>query len=211
MGATPEDTEREIVRLRGDMTAAVEEVERRLRGGLRGVATAEARITSGRAGEQALDRARDNPTLLGVAGVVAAGAVAYGIYALINGRREARKPQNRLRRGVSQVRAELSERVSEGVESSRRQLERTLPQGILLKLEPEDGGYMRVSDARLEAPPAIRKKRGQSVVLKRFVWAGFLSVFLAVASVLARRLADTTWRAMVHEEPPTGKGKQQES
>lgn len=207
MGATPEDTEREIVRLRGDLSAAVEEVERRLRGGFRTVASTEARITSVRAGEDAVARARENPTLLGVAGVIVVGAVAYGAYALINGRREARKPQNRLKRGVSQVRAELSERVTEGVESSRRQIERALPQGILLKLEPEDGGYMRVSDARLEAPPAIRKKRGQSVVLKKFVWAGFLSVFLAVASVVARRAADTAWRAMVHEEPPTEKGK----
>ncbi|MBV8713875.1 MAG: hypothetical protein JO020_02540 [Chloroflexi bacterium] len=203
MGATPEDTEREIVRLRGDMTAAVEEVERRLRGGVRGIATSEARIGSARAGENALSRARENPTLLGVVGVVAAGAVAYGVYALINGRRESQKPQNRLKRGV----AELSERVTEGVESSRHQLERALPHGVLLKLEPESGGYMRVSDARLDAPPAIRKKRGQSLVLKRFVWAGFLSVFLAVASVLARRVADSVWRAMVHEEPPTEKGK----
>ena len=203
MGATPEDTQREIGRLRGDMTAAVEEVERRLRGGVRGIATSEARIGSARAGENALSRARENPTLLGVVGVVAAGAVAYGVYALINGRRESQKPQNRLKRGV----AELSERVTEGVESSRHQLERALPHGVLLKLEPESGGYMRVSDARLDAPPAIRKKRGQSLVLKRFVWAGFLSVFLAVASVLARRVADSVWRAMVHEEPPTEKGK----
>ena len=203
MGATPEDTQREIGRLRGDMSAAVEEVERRLRGGVRGIATSEARIGSARAGENALSRARENPTLLGVVGVVAAGAVAYGVYALINGRRESQKPQNRLKRGV----AELSERVTEGVESSRHQLERALPHGVLLKLEPESGGYMRVSDARLDAPPAIRKKRGQSLVLKRFVWAGFLSVFLAVASVLARRVADSVWRAMVHEEPPTEKGK----
>ena len=204
MGATPEDTEREIVRLRGDMSAAVEEVERRLRGGMRGVATAEARISGARAGEEAMQRVRDNPTLLGVAGVVAAGAVAYGLYAVVNGLRERQKPQNRLKRGVSQVRAELSERVSEGVESSRRQLERSLPHGILLKLEPDDGGYVRVSDARLEPPP---KKRGQSKVIKKFVWAAFLSVFLAVGSVLARRIADTAWRAMVHEEPPTDKSK----
>jgi hypothetical protein len=207
MAATPEDTEREIVRLRGDMSAAVEEVERRLRGGLRGVAQAEARVTTLRAGEEVIGRARENPTLLGVAGVVAAGAIAYGAYAVINGMRERRKPQNRLKRGVSQVRAELSERVSEGVQTSRRQLERALPQGILLKLEPEDGGYMRVSDARLEPPPETKKKRGQSKVIKRFVWAAFLSVFMAVASVLARRVADTAWRAMVHEEPPTEKSK----
>jgi hypothetical protein len=207
MGATPEDTEREIAHLRGDMLAAIEEVERRFRGGVRGVATAEARITSLRAGEEAINRARQNPTLLGVAGVVVAGAVAYGAYALISGMRERQKPQNRLRRGVSHVREELSERVQEGVESSRRQLERALPRGVLLKLEPESGGYMRVSDARLEPPADISKKRGQSRVTKKLFWAAFLSVFMAVGSVVARRIADSAWRAMVREEPPTEKSK----
>ena len=202
MGATPADTEREINNLRGDMTAAIGEVERRLRGGLRGVATAEARISSVRAGEDALSRARENPTLLGVAGVVAAGAVAYGAYTLINGMRQRNKPANRLKRGVQQVAEDLSERVGEGVESSRRQLEQALPRGVLLKLEPEDGGYVRVSEARLEPP---KKKRGKSTVIKKLVWAGLLSIFMAVGSVMARRLADGAWRAMTHEDPPTEK------
>jgi hypothetical protein len=210
MGETPADTEREINRLRGDMTAALDEVERRLRGGLRSVATAEARITSVRATEDVVDRARTaNPTVLGVVGVVAAGAVAYGVFALINGRRQRNKPRNRFKRGVKQVRGELSdtaERVAERVEQSRRQLERgLLPSGVLLKLEPEDGGYVRVSDARLE-PPA-NKKRGQSPVIKKFIWAALLSIFMALGSVLARRLADTVWRATVREEPPTTKSK----
>ncbi len=209
MGETPADTEREINRLRGDMTAALEEVERRMRGGLRSVATAEARITSGRATEDAVERVRDNPTLLGVAGVVVAGAVAYGVFALINGRRQRNKPQNRLKRGVKHVRGELSEtaeRVAERLEQSRRQLERgLLPSGVLLKLEPEDGGYVRISDARLEPPP--NKKRGQSTVIKKLVWAALLSIFMALGSVLARRVADSVWRATVHEEPPTTKSK----
>lgn len=209
MGETPAHTEREIRHLRGDMTAALEEIERRLRGGLRSVATTEARITSGRATEEAVERARQNPTLLGVAGVVAAGAVVYGVYALINGRREHNKPQNRLKRGVKQVRGELSEtaeRVAERLEQSRQQLERgLLPSGVLLKLEPEHGGYVRVADARLE-PPA-NKKRGRSPVIKKFIWAALLSIFMALGSVLARRLADTVWRATVHEEPPTAKSK----
>ena len=209
MGTTPEDTQREIGRLRGDMSAAVAEVERRLRGGFRGVALPEARINTVRAGEDAVARAKENPTLLGVAGVVVAGALAYGAYAVVQGLRERGKPQNRLKREISHVRSELSERVSEGVESSRRQLERALPHGILLKLEPESGGYVRVSDARLEPSLEKSKKRGQSIVIKRFVWAAFLSVFLAVGSVLARRIADTAWRAMVHEEPPGDKGKEE--
>jgi hypothetical protein len=118
------------------MSAAVAEVERRFRGGLRGVATAEARSSSTRAREDAIAVARDNSTLLGVAGVVVAGAVAYGAYALVNGMRERQKPQSRLKRGVSQFGTELSERLSGGVESSRRQLERSLPHGIFLKFEP---------------------------------------------------------------------------
>jgi hypothetical protein len=175
------------------MTAAIEEVERRLRGGLRGVATTEARITSVRG-------ARENPTLLGVAGVVAAGAVVYGAYSLINGMRQRKQPQNRLKRGVQHVREELSERAEE----SRRQLEQALPRGVLLKLEPEDGGYVRVSEARLEPP---KKKRGQSTLIKKLIWAGLLSIFMAVGSVLARRVADAVWKAMVHEDPPTEKSK----
>jgi hypothetical protein len=191
------------------MTAALEELEGRLRGGLRSVAKTEARITTGRATEEAVERARSSPTLLGVAGVVAAGAVAYGVFALINGRRERNKPQNRLKRGVKQVRGELAEtaeRVAERLEESRRQLERgLLPSGVLVKLEPEDGGYVRVVDARLE-PPA-NKKRGRSPVIKKFIWAALLSIFMALGSVLARRVADTVWRATVREEPPTSKSK----
>jgi hypothetical protein len=210
MGEKPEDTERQIVRLRGDMSATLEEMERRLRGGVRGVATSEARISGTRAGEEAISRARQNPTLLGVAGVVVVGAVAYGAFALVKGMREREKPRNRLKSGVEHLGAELSERVTESLETSRRQLERALPHGVLLKLEPESGGYVRVSDARLEPPALVLervKKRGRSTVIKKFVWAAFLSVFMAVGSVVARRIADTAWRAMVREEPPTEKSK----
>jgi hypothetical protein len=191
------------------MTAALEEIEHRLRGGLRSVAQTEARISGVRATEDAVGRVRDNPTLVGVAGVVVAGAVAYGVFALINGRRQRNTPQNRLKRGVKHVRGELSEtaeRVTERLEQSRRQLERgLLPSGVLLKLEPDDGGYVRVSDARLE-PPA-NKKRGRSPVIKKFVWAALLSILMALGSVLARRVADSVWRATVREEPPTTKSK----
>jgi hypothetical protein len=208
MGETPADTEREITHLRGDMTAALGEVERRMRGGLRGIATSEARIGGARATEDVVNRARQNPTMLGVAGMVAAGVVVYGGYALVKGLRARKKPQNRLKREVEHVREELSEqaeRVGElVVESTRRELEKVLPRGVLLKLEPEEGGYVRVSEARLEPP---KKKRGQSTVIKKLVWAALLSIFMALGSVVARRVADTVWRAMVHEEPPTEKSK----
>lgn len=210
MGQTPADTEREIGRLRGDMTAALAEVENRLKGGLRSVASTEARITSGRAASDVVETARDNPTLLGVGGMVVAGAIAYGAFALINRARTRNTPKNRLKRGVRGVRGELSvtaERLAETLEQKRRQLERgLLPSGVMLKLEPEDGGYVRVADARLE-PPANKKRGGRSTVIKKFVWAGMLSIFMAVGSVLARRVAERVWQTMTHEEPPTEKSK----
>src|SRR5262249_46565747 len=159
--------QREIGALRGDMTAALDEIQRRVRGGLRGVASAEARVTSGRAREDAVSRARENPTLLGVAGVVVAGAVAYGGYALVARLRERERPESRLRRSVEHFGEELGGRVGIGVESSRRTLERALPRGILVKLDPADSGYMRLTDARLEPP---RKQRGQSTVIKKVLW-----------------------------------------
>jgi hypothetical protein len=204
MAATPADTQREIARLRGDADAALDEIQRRLRRGLRSVATAEARITSTRAREDVVNRARENPTLLGVAGVVAAGSVAYGAYALVSGMRERNRPQNRIRRRAENVRDEVSGRVSERFENTRRQLEQMRERGILVKLDPADSGYMRLTDARLQPPS---KKRGQQRVIKKLVWAGLLSVFMALGSVLARRVADTVWRSMVHEDPPTAKSK----
>ena len=200
MGARPEDTQREIGRLRGDMTAAVDELERRVRGGLRGVASAEARITSARTRDDIVERARSNPPVLVVAGVVAAGAVAYGAFSFVNGLRERNKPQNRFRREVGHVRG----RVSESVERTRRELERARQRAVLLKLDPAESGYVRVSDARIEP---LNKKRGTSTVIKKLVWAGLLSVFMAIGSVVARRVADMVWKGMVREEPPTEKSK----
>jgi hypothetical protein len=210
MGEKPADTEREITQLRNDMTASLDELERRLRGGLRSVATTEARLTSARTAEDIIQQARNNPSLLGVGGVVVAGAVVYGAFSVINNLRQRNRPQNRLRRGVKQVRGDLSEtaeRVAQRLEQSRRLLERgLLPSGVLLKLDPEDGGYMRVTDARLD-PPASKKKGGASPVIKKFIWAGLLSVFMAVGSVLARQVAERVWQTMTHEEPPTEKSK----
>lgn len=200
MASTPADTEREIGRLRGDMSAALEEIERRVRGGLRGVAGADVRVSTVRAREEAVARARENAPLLGVGGVVVAGAVAYGAYALVSNLRDRGRPQNRIRRQVEQVRSGLGGRV----EGSRRQLQRARERGILLKLDPAAGGYMRLTDARLEP---LNKKRGQITVIKKLVWAALLSVFMALGSVLARRIADQVWRAMVHEDPPTQKSK----
>ena len=205
MGARPEDTQHEIARLRGDMSAAIAEVERRVRGGVRGVTSAEARITSARTREELASKARENPSILGVAGVVAVAAVGYGVYALVNGVRERRKPQNRLRRGVRSARGRAEKRVGE----SRKRLEEVRQRAVLVKLEPAESGYMRLTDARLDlsALKNKNKKRGQTTVIKKLAWAGLLSVFMAVSSVLARRVAMQVWRAAIHEDPPTEKSK----
>jgi hypothetical protein len=200
VGTTPADTEREITRLRGDMTAALEELERRLRGGVRGVASAEARITSGRAREEAIGRVRENASLAGVGAVVVAGAIAYGVYSVVAGQRERARPTNRLRRQAERVRGEVGERV----EASRQQLQRARDRGVLVKLEPASSGYMRLTDARLEL---LKPKRGQSTVIKKLVWAAMLSIFMALGSVIARRVAGQVWRATVREDPPTEKSK----
>jgi hypothetical protein len=190
------------------MSAAIAEVERRVRGGVRGVTTAEARITSTRTREELASKARENPSILGVAGVVAVAAVGYGVFAVVNGLRERGKPQNRLRRRVETVRGRAEKRVGE----SRKRLEEVRQRGVLVKLEPEDGGYMRLTDARLDlAPLKQNKKRGQSRVIKKFAWAGLLSVFMAVSSVLARRVAMQVWRAAIHEDPPTEKSQARSS
>jgi len=181
------------------MTAALDELQRRLKGGVRGIVGSEARISTGRTQRQLTEKARDNPTLLGVAGVVFAGAVGYGIVAGVRALQERNSPRGRLKR----VRNELTERVEEGVGQSRRQLERqierVLPRGLLVKVEPESKGYMRVTEARLDTA----KDKGRSEVIKKLLWAAVLSVFMAVASVVARRVAGSVWRVTVREAPPT--------
>jgi hypothetical protein len=182
------------------MSAAIAEVERRVRGGVRGVTTAEARVTSTRTREELATKARENPSILGVAGVVAVAAVGYGVYAAVNGLRQRQKPQNRLRRRVETVRGRAEKRVGE----SRKRLEEVRQRGVLVRLEPAESGYMRLTDARLELKD---KKRGQKTVIKKLAWAGLLSIFMAVSSVLARRVAMQLWRAAIHEDPPTEKSK----
>ncbi|HET6319165.1 MAG TPA: hypothetical protein VFG86_22145 [Chloroflexota bacterium] len=183
------------------MAAALDEVERRFRGGLRGIASAEARITSTRARDDLARKARQNARLVGAAGAVVFGVIGYAAYSAIKARQEANKPQNRLRQRFLGARNELEGRVRPRVEESRRQLERARQRSLLLKLEPESGGYVRLIDARLERPADKNKERVE--VIKKLVWALVLSVFMALGSVFARRAAGAVWKASVSEEPPT--------
>jgi hypothetical protein len=198
MAATPADTHHEITRLRGDMNAALDEMQRRFSGGVRSVAATEARLASGRATESAVQQARDNAGLVGVGVVLVGGAITYGLVSGVRRLTHREPPPSRLKRGLTRMGAGLQGRVSERVEGSRRQLERTLPRGVLLKLEPEHDGFVRLTDARWEPP----KQKGKSTVIKKLLWALMVSVFVAVGSVVARRIADTAWKAMVHENPP---------
>ena len=146
-------------RLRGDMTAAVDELERRVRGGLRRWPRPKRASPARARGTRSIERARENPTLLGVGGVVAAGAVAYGAFALVNGLRQRNKPQNRLQAAASSsVGGELSEPVGPRASRARdASWNARCRAASVLKLEPEDGGYVRVSDARLDA---AQQKKG---------------------------------------------------
>ena len=206
MGATPADTQREITRLRGDMNAALDEVERRVaRRRARRRERRSAHLERPRPAKTLVARARDNPTLLGVARRRRRRRHRLRrLTPLINGLRERNKPQNRLKRGVQQVREELSERSA--TELSRRQSRaparaRADRRGVLLKLEPEDGGYVRVSDARLE--PLANKEKGPS---RRDQEVHLGSVAVGVHGRGQRPGAArgrSVWRATVHEDPPT--------
>jgi hypothetical protein len=183
------------------MTAALDEVERRLRGGLRGVASAEARITSTRTRDDLVRRARDKPSVLGAAGVALVSAIGFGVYTALKSRREAERPRNRLRRGLLGARNEVEGRVRPRVEESRRQLDRARPHALLVRLEPQSGGFMRLTEARLERPADKTKERND--VIKKLAWAALLSVFMALSSVVARRVAGSVWKATVSEDPPS--------
>jgi hypothetical protein len=182
------------------MDAAMGELQRRLRGGLKTVASTEARVTSTRARDDMVQSARRNPVVSGAVGLAVVVALGFVGYRVVSDARERARPENRMRRSAQQARAELAERLSERVQRSRRQLEQH-QRSLLLKLDPTDGGYLRVSDARLE--PVASKNKERTEVLKKLVWAGLLSVFMALGSVLARRVAGRVWMATVREDPPT--------
>jgi hypothetical protein len=124
---------------------------------------------------------------------------------VVKSRQQSARPQNVIRRRVKDVRAELRGRLGEGVQASKRQLERAKQTSLLVKVEPADSGLMRIMEAHIEGP--VNKSKERQDVIKKLVWAGLLSVFMALSSVLARRVAGTVWKAMLQEEPPTRKNK----
>ncbi len=200
MGATTEDTQREITRLRADATAALEELQRRVRGGVQAVASGEARAAGQRARERLVERAAETPGLAGLAATTVVAAAGYGFYRLVGRWRARRTPRGRLERRVREV----GDQVKGRIEDSRQQVERARRRGLLLKVGGEADGGVRVTDAG-GAPPA-REKGSRSDVLKKLLWAGLLAIFMAGSGVLARRLAGDVWRATVREEPPTQRG-----
>ena len=210
MGATTEDTQHEIGALRQDMTAAVDELQRRVGGGVRGIVSTDARVSGVRATEEAtqrvqeaVGRATDNPGLLAVAGVVAVAAVGYGVYSAVSRWRESRKPQNRVKRRIAEAREDIGGRLEDALKQlaeKREQVREARERGMLLKVEPERGGYLRVTDAKLDLPSSENQRND---VVKNLIWAGLLSIFMAFAGVFARRLAGTVWRATLREEPPS--------
>ena len=95
MGETSADTQREIESLRNDISAAVEELERRARG-----------LTDLKA------QAEAHPAAVGVVGFGLLGGLAVlGANAVAN-YRESRKPVNRLKRRADELREEVGGRLS---------------------------------------------------------------------------------------------------
>ncbi len=198
MGATAEDTGREIAGLRDDATAAFQEIQRRFGGGVQGIAAGDARVAGLRAGEDLARRAAESSRLTGVAGTVAVAGVAYGIYRLVARWRESRRPKHRLKQRAGEARAEIEERLQEG----REQVEQLRRRGLVLKVGGETDG-IHITDAR--GQPLAREKGSRSDVVKKLLWAAMLALFMAGSGVLARRLAGDVWRATIREEPPTQK------
>jgi hypothetical protein len=193
MGSPADNTQAEIGRLREDMAAAVLEIQRRFQRGLPSAVTNEVRLMSGELRTGFSSRLHQNANLVGFAGTVAVCAIGYGAVSAIGRRRANQTPAVAPRAALS-----LAENLPglRGLEQLRRG-------GVLLKLDQDKGGYVRVTDARLapEPPPVATKEAGSHVV-KRLGWALLLTVFMAAGSVLARRLAGMAWRAAVQEEPP---------
>jgi hypothetical protein len=206
MGASAERTEHEIGRLREDMNASLREMQRRLQGGVSGIMgpnlRARRRELAGSVEAQARSvqgQARQNPGPLAVAGVVAAAAVGYGVVWAVGRWRESRRPVRRLRRGAAGIRGTLQQRVAE----SLQHLDQLRRGGVLLKVEEDKGGYLRVTDARLgPEPPKKPAKETTTDVVKRLVWALVLSISMALGSVFARRIATLVWESTVKEQPP---------
>lgn len=218
MGANPEDTQREIDALRSDASAALDELQSRLSGGVQGVMGTDTRVSADRtrqdvatraqaAAESAFEAVEENPSILGVAGVVTVAAVGYGVYAAVNRWRESRKPQNRLRRRAHDVQEDVKERFEKQFENARKLAEEARRRGLLVRIDRDGNGkdrqFVRVTGARLDLPETEKGKR--SDVLKKLLWAATLALFMATGGVLARRAAGGLWRATLREDPPTEK------
>lgn len=204
MGSTAADTQREIGELRSDATAALGELRARLAGGAATVARAEARITSVRTRAQATAQVRERPIVAVAAGGVALAVLGVAAFAAYQRGQERKKPRNVLKRRVRGARGELESRL-EGplgrIEDLRKRAEEARERGLLLKVEREGDGYLRVLDARLDMPNTSEGKRQE--VLKNVVWAALLAIMMAASGVVGRRLATSVWRTMLREDPPS--------
>lgn len=200
------DTQREIGEIRRDMTAAVAELRRRVGGGTSGLAQGEARVAGARARETLVQRSRDltaglrggNAAAASVVATTAVAGLGYAAYSVAERWRARRAPQNRLRRRATGLRGDVEDRVQQVRERAKLLRER----GILLKVDREGENYLRVTGASVEA---LKTEGTRSKVLKNLLWAAMLSVFMAVASILARRVAGAAWKATLREDPPTEK------
>lgn len=193
MGAGSEDTQREIGTLRSDMSAALAELRGRVGSGPARLAAADARVSA----QRSVQQVRENPSALLAGGALVMGLAGFTAYAAVNRWRESRKPQNRVRARAHDLRSDVEDWLGQ----SRERVDRARHEDLLVKLQPEHGGYVRVADARLGSAGSRQRKTND--VVKKLIWAVLLSLFTAVASVVARRAAAQVWQSTVGEKPPT--------
>jgi hypothetical protein len=150
MAQTAEDTQREVEAIRGDASAAVAELQSRLRGGPTALLGARDRSVNRvrsepRPVEGVLRVVRESTVAMGVLAAMALGALGFVLYFGLEQRRARRKPYNRLLRRARATR----ERVAERAIGARHELDKWRARGILVKVEQEGGGHLRMTHVRL--------------------------------------------------------------
>jgi hypothetical protein len=205
VGQTAQDTQREVTALRADLSSVVDELMRRTSGGPTSIATTDAKVRGAQLGQDVRTRvervSRKRPEAIVVGVGAASMAIAYSIASAIQRRN---RPEEKLKRGVAQARERAESQIEDLAEQAREvasRIRETGKRGVLLKVESEKSGELRVKKARLDVPSS--KEGAGNELLKKLLWAGVLSLFLAVAGVTARRAAGAVWKMTLNEDPPT--------
>jgi len=124
---------------------------------------------------------RERPALVGGASLALLGGASLLTLRAVGQYREARRPINRWRRVAHHLVDELVQRVDQTQDS----------------LEA-----VRHRDGRGQVPVRSKEKPG---MIKNLLWMGLNAGTLALAGLLARRVATMVWEGVMREPPPTAK------